>query len=406
MFMEETFRWYGPSDPVSLKAIKQCGCEGVITSLHHIPYGQPWPLADIRQRLAELAEFDLRWAAVESVPVSEDIKTRTGDYLQHIENYKETIKNLGTEGVDVVIYNFMPVLDWVRTDLKHRLPDGTTCLYFDPVHFAAFEIYLLKRPGAESDYTQDQLAQAKVFFDSMTPDQAKKFERALIDVFPGCKLGLEIQDVRDMLAKYDNIDRAKLQEHLRLFLEEVIPVCQQYNVKMAIHPDDPPYQILGLPRIVCNEQDVKELLTMVDKRENGLCFCTGSYSANLDNDLPGMADRYGDRIHVAHLRSTQKNADGSFFEANHLEGSVDMYNVVKALLNEQKRRKDAGLADYRMFFRPDHGHDMLDDQQKPDAPNPGYTCIGRMRGLAEIRGLELGIARSIWGPQSKQTLLR
>ncbi len=405
MFLEETFRWYGPSDPVTLSDIKQCGCEGVITSLHHIPYGAAWPVADIRKRKAELAEYGLRWSAVESVPVSEDIKTRTGDYKQHIENYKETIKNLGSEGVDVVIYNFMPVLDWVRTDLKHKLPDGTTCLYFDPVHFAAFEIFLLKRAGAESDYTPEQLKKAKVFFDSMTTEQVKKFERSIIDVFPGCKMGLNIEDVRKMLAKYDKIDRKQLQEHLRLFLKEVGPVCDQYGVRMAIHPDDPPYQILGLPRIVCVEQDVKELLAMYDSPANGLCFCTGSYSANLDNDLPGMIARYGHRINVAHLRSTQKNADGSFFEANHLEGSVDMYNVVKNLLTEQKKRKDAGRKDWRLSFRPDHGHDMLDDQKKPDAPNPGYTCIGRMRGLAEIRGLELGIAQSTWGTKAKQELL-
>ena len=395
MYMEETFRWYGPNDTVSLSAIKQCGCEGVITSLHHIPYGDAWPVAEIQKRKAELAEYGLKWSAVESVPVSEDIKTRTGDYVQHIENYKETIKNLGTEGVEVVIYNFMPVLDWIRTDLKHTLPDGSRCLYFDPVHFAAFEIYLLKREGAEADYTPEQLAKAKEFFDSMSAEEAKKFERALIDVFPGCKLGLEIEDVRNMLAKYADIDREKLQEHLKLFLEEVVPVCEQYGVRMAVHPDDPPYQVLGLPRIVCVEKDVQELLDMVKSPANGLCFCTGSYSANLDNDIPGMIRRYGDRINVAHLRSTQKNSDGSFFEANHLEGSVDMYEVVKALLEEQEKRKVAGRKDWQLAFRPDHGHDMLDDLTKPDAANPGYNCIGRMRGLAEIRGLELGIARGM-----------
>lgn len=405
MFLEETFRWYGPSDPVTLSDIKQCGCEGVITSLHHIPYGAAWPLEDIRKRKAELQEYGLRWSAVESVPVSEDIKTRTGDYKQHIENYKETVKNLGSEGIDVVIYNFMPVLDWVRTDLRHRLPDGTTCLYFDPVHFAAFEIYLLKRKGAEADYSSEQLAQAKVFFESMDSQQLLKFEKTIIDVFPGCKMGLNIDDIRKMLARYDNIDRKTLQEHLKLFLQEVIPVCEEYGVRMAIHPDDPPYQILGLPRIVCVEKDVQELLKLVDSPANGLCFCTGSYSANLDNDLPGMVERYGHRINVAHLRSTQKNLDGSFFEANHLEGSVDMYNVVKNLLAEQKKRKDDGRKDWRISLRPDHGHDMLDDQKKPEAPNPGYTCIGRMRGLAEIRGLELGIARSLWGDKAKSELL-
>ncbi len=394
MAMKETFRWFGPNDPVSLSDIRQCGCSGVITSLHHIPYGEAWPREEIAKRKAELAGYGLEWVAVESVPVSEEIKTRTGRFEQHIENYKETVRNLGLEGVEIIIYNFMPVLDWVRTDLHHKLPDGTECLHFDPVRFAAFEIYLLKRPGAEKDYTPEQLRKAEEFFKSLKKEEIHKFERSVIDVFPGVSFEFTVQDVRDMLTRYSHIDRKQLKEHLKLFLAEIIPVCEQAGVRMAIHPDDPPYSILGLPRIVSCEQDVRDLLAMVDSPANGLCFCTGSYSPRADNDLPGMIELYGHRIQVFHLRSTQRNGDGSFYEANHLEGSVDMYSVVKAALLEMKKRKDAGRADWQLAFRPDHGHTMLDDLGKPPPPNPGYSCIGRMRGLAEIRGLSMGIAKS------------
>ncbi len=392
--MEESFRWYGPNDPVSLDFIKQAGATSVITSLHQIPYGEAWPLDAILERKNHLAANGLRWAAVESVPVHEDIKTRTGRYEEYIENYKTSLANLGKAGVDVVIYNFMPVLDWVRTDLTHKLEDGSECLYFDPVQFAAFDIYLLQRKGAPGDYTPEQQKQAKAFFDSLSPEERKSFERDLIDVFPGTKMGLSIEDVRAMLAKYDSIDRDTLKKHYRLFLEAVIPVAEKAGVRMAVHPDDPPWSIMGLPRIVSCADDVKDLLAMVDSPANGLCFCTGSYSASLDNDLPDMIRRFGSRIQVAHLRSTQKNADGSFFEANHLEGSVDMYEVVKALLEEMASRKKAGRADWRLAMRPDHGHTMLDDLAKPAADNPGYTAIGRLRGLAEIRGVEYGILKS------------
>ena len=391
--MKETFRWYGASDPVSLRDIKQCGCAGVVTSLHHIPYGEVWTREDIARRNAELAEFGLEWSAVESLPVSEEIKTRTGDFERHLENYKESIRHLGAEGVEVVIYNFMPVLDWIRTDLAYKLEDGTECLHFDPVRFAAFEVYLLKREGAEKDYTPEQLEKAKTFFEGMSEAETKEFERALIDVFPGVSLGFTIQDVRDRLANYVDISRDRLKEHCMLFLQAVIPVCEEAGVRMAIHPDDPPYAVLGLPRIVSCEEDVRDIVMMYDSPANGLCFCTGSYSPRADNDLPGMIKRWGHRINVMHLRSTQRNDDGSFYEANHLEGSVDMYAVVEATLGEMQKRKDAGRADWQLAFRPDHGHTMLDDLEKPQGPNPGYTCIGRMRGLAEIRGLQLGIGR-------------
>lgn len=394
--MKETFRWFGPADPVSLDYIRQCGCEGVITSLHHIPYGDAWSREEIAVRKKALAEYGLEWTAVESVPVSEDIKTRSGNFLQHIENYKTTLRNLADAGVNLVIYNFMPVLDWVRTDMAYRLPDGTECLHYDPVRFAAFEIYLLQRPGAEKDYTPEQLQKAEQFFRSLRSEaEVKAFEKTIIDVFPGVSLGLSLDDIRRMLAKYAAIDRAKLQEHLKLFLQEVIPVCEQTGIRMAMHPDDPPFSILGLPRILSCEADVQALLSMVDSPANGVCCCTGSFSARGDNDLPGMIRRHGSRFHVFHLRSTLRNEDGSFYEAPHLGGSVDMYAVVKEILLEMSRRKEAGRPDWRLAFRPDHGLTMLDDLKKPPLKTPGYHCIGRMRGLSEIRGLQMGIARSL-----------
>ena len=395
MYMEETFRWNGPGDPVSLRDVRQCGCEGVFTALHHVPYGHVWPLEDIRRRKAELAEYGLRWSAAESVPVSEDIRTRSGEFRQHVDAYRQTVQNLGAEAVEVVIYNFMPVLDWVRTDLKRVLADGSECLHFDSARFAAFDILLLKREGAEDDYTPEQLERAEAFFRTLNAAAREQFERSIINVFPGVDFGFTLQDVRDMLARYEGVGREELASNLRHFLEDVIPACEEAGVRMAVHPDDPPYSILGLPRILSCEADVEALLTMVESPANGLCFCTGSLGVRPDNDLPGMIRRHGDRIHAVHLRSTERSPDGSFHEANHLEGTVDMYEVVRALLEEQTGRKAAGSRDWRLSFRPDHGHTMLDDLDKPDAPNPGYSCIGRMRGLAELRGLELGIARSL-----------
>ena len=391
--MDESFRWFGPNDTVTLADIRQTGATGVYTSLHQIPYGEVWSREAIRERKEMLEQNNLRWDAVESLPVSEEIKTRSGAYMEHIENYKESLRNLGAEGVRVVIYNFMPVLDWVRTDLNYRLNDGTECLRFDMIRFAAFELFSLQREGAEKDYTPEQIRSAREFYDSLSTQEKKDFELRIIDVFPGCKLGLSIEDMREMLAKYDTITRDVLKANYKAFLEAVIPVAEEVGCVMAVHPDDPPYSILGLSRIVSCEEDVKDLLAMVDSPANGLCFCTGSYSPRADNDLVGMIQRYGSRIHAVHLRSTQRDSDGSFYEARHLEGSVDMHGVVKALLEEEVRRINAGEEYCRFSFRPDHGVDMLDDQQKPPIDNPGYTCIGRMKGLSEIRGLEHGIIK-------------
>lgn len=393
--MKECFRWYGNNDEVSLNYIRQGGSQGIFTALHNIPYGEIWPLDLIEARKKEIEDQGMTWDVVESVPVHEDIKTRTGDYLQHIENYKTSLKNLGKAGLKTVVYNFMPVLDWVRTDLKHKLDDGSECLKFCPVNFAVFEVYMLQRQGAEADYTQEQLKLAKDQWNRMSSDERKAFERTIIDVFPGCKLGLSMDDVRQMLSKYESIDRSKLKEHLKLFLEAIIPVAEKYGICMAIHPDDPPKSIMGLPRIVSTDQDVRELLQMVDSPSNGLCFCTGSFSPLPENDLVRMIRRYGERIHAVHLRSTQRSPDGSFFEARHLEGSVDMFGVVLSLLQEQACRRRSGNSPWQLAFRPDHGHTIMDDLWKSDAVNPGYSCLGRMKGLAELRGLQFGLSRMI-----------
>ena len=389
--LKESFRWFGPADTVTLSAIRQVGASGVYTSLHHIPYGEVWSEEEIKTRRDMLVAAGLSWDAVESLPVSEEIKTRSGAYRQHLENYKDSLRNLGKAGVRVIIYNFMPVLDWVRTDLKYRLDDGTECLRFDMARFAAFELYFLQREGAENEYSDVIKTKAKDFYDSLSLEEREIFCKAIIDVFPGCKLGLSIDDMRKMLAKYKAITREVLKENYKLFLEEVVPVAEESGVVLAVHPDDPPYSILGLSRIVSCEDDIRDLLEMVDSPANGICLCTGSYSARKDNDIVGIIERYGSRIHAVHLRSTQCDAEGNFYEARHLEGSVKMCEVVRALLREEEKRCEAGREDWQLSYRPDHGVLMLDDMAKPPVENPGYSCLGRMKGLAELRGLERGI---------------
>lgn len=387
--LREGFRWYGDNDVVPLSYIAQSGAKSVFSSLHHIPYGEVWSVEEIKKHQAKLVPYGLVWDTVESVPVSEDIKLRCGDYVRHIENYVQTIRNLAECGIKKIIYNFMPVLDWIRTDLHYQLPDGSQCLRFDPVQFAAFEIFLLKREGAEKNYSEEQLKRAREFFDGLSAEERKNFERSIIDVFPGCKMGLEIEDVRKMLARYDGIDATKLKEHLRLFLEAVCPTAEECGTVLAIHPDDPPFDVLGLPRIASKLEDFQEMFASCPSKANTICFCTGSLSAGGRNDIAKMAEVLADRIYIAHLRSTQTNPDGSFFEAGHLEGGVPMAKVVKKLLQIQNDRIAKGGE--QIVFRPDHGRDMADDLSKPPTANPGYSFIGRMKGLAEIRGLELGL---------------
>ncbi len=397
MFMEPTFRWYGPKDPVPLSHIRQAGATGIVNSLHEIPYGEVWTEEAIRERCKIIEDAGLVWSVVESLPVHEDIKLGAGCCEEYIENYKESLRNLGkvANGPKVITYNFMPVLDWVRTDLHYRLPDGATTLYYDQKQFAAFEMFILQREGAEKDYTPEIVAKAKAYFDSLSPEEVENLKRSIIDNFPGFK-GVTIEDVRAMLARYDGVSREKLEENLRHFLSEVVPVAAEAGCRMVIHPDDPPRSILGLPRIFSNIADVRNLLSMVDDNANGICFCSGSFSAGKDNDVVAMFKECAPRVSFLHLRSTQHEADGNFYEASHLEGRVDMYELVKAVCEEQIRRRKEGRADWRIPMRPDHGHDIMDDLNKPACANPGYHALGRMRGLAELRGLELGVMRAFY----------
>ena len=405
--LEEAFRWYGPGDPVPLAHIRQTGATAVFTSLHQIPYGEVWPREAIRARMTKLRSAGLRWAAVESVPVHEDIKTGSGDVGARLDAYARTLRNLAAEGVRTVVYNFMPVLDWVRTDLRHKLPDGSECLLFDPVKFAAFELHALKRPGAEDDYTAGQLDAAEAFWGALARDERDEFIAGLTDVFPGCKLGLSLADLRTMLARYANLGESGLRANLRRFLEHVAPVAEETGIRLAIHPDDPPFPILGLPRILSTALDVEKLFTAADSPANGLCFCTGSFGVRSDNDLPAMVRRFGPRIHAVHLRNTRRLPGGVFYEADHLAGSVDMPAVVRALLDEQDRRVAENRDDWRIPFRPDHGHTMMDDLAKPRPDNPGYSAIGRMRGLAELRGLMLGLrAAETFAPAARPDFAR
>jgi mannonate dehydratase len=393
--MVEAMRWFGPADTVFLSEIRQTGATGIFSSLHDVPYGEEWPQAAIEERRDTIAAAGLRWAVVESVPVHESVKTRTGDFARHIANYQSTLRHLGAAGIRVVIYNFMPVLDWVRTDLHHRLPDGAEALLYDPVKFAAFDLCALKRPEAEKDFTPAQCKAAKVFWDDLSASEREKFTQQTLDLFPGVKLNLSLDDLRSMLAHYAAIDAQRLKHHLELFLKAVVPVAAEAGVKLAIHPDDPPFSVLGLPRIVSTEQDLGEILAMVDNPANGLCYCTGSLGARLDNDLPKIASRFAARIHVAHLRNVVHCPDGVFFEGTHLGGSVDMYAVVHALIKAQDLRRAYGQSDWQISFRPDHGHKILGDFRRPEPTCPGYPLIGRLRGLAELRGLQIAIARSI-----------
>ena len=389
--LEEGFRWFGPADPVPLAFIRQAGASAVFTSLHQIPYGEAWSREAIRERKQLIESAGLRWTAVESVPVHEDIKTGRGDLKRLFENYNNSLRNLASEGIFTIIYNFMPVLDWVRTDMRWVLPDGSESMHYDPVRFAAFEVHAMKRAGAEADYSPEQLEKAAEWWASLDDAARDAFVRTIIDVFPGVKWALTLDDIRTMLAKYDGMGADGLRQNLKRFLEAVIPVAEEVGIRMAIHPDDPPFSVLGLPRIVSTAGDVEAIFNMADSPANGLCFCTGSFSARADNDLPDIVMKFAPRIHATHLRSTQRLPDGSFYEADHLAGSVNMPAVVRYLLDEQDRRVAEGRADWQIPLRPDHGHTMMDDLPKPAGITPGYSCIGRMRGLSELRGLMLGL---------------
>lgn len=384
--MEQTWRWYGPEDPVSLQDVKQAGATGVVTALHHIPHGEIWTIEEISKRKTELEKEGLRWSVVESITVHESIKTRTGDYKNFIEKYKTSIRNVASCGIPVITYNFMPVNDWTRTTLNYKMPDGSLALYFNWVDLAVFDMYILKRKNAAASYSEKIVAEAENRFKNLTSEQVEALSDVVMAGIPGEKRS-STKDMLDKLELYKDIDAAALRDNLCYFQKEISEAAEESGVKLAIHPDDPPFPILGLPRVVSNADDFEYFLNKVNNDANGVCFCTGSLGASAKNDLPQMVRNIGEKIHFVHLRNVAKDEQGNFYEADHLGGDNDMAAIVKEIVVLQQKFKKS------LPFRPDHGHQMLDDLKKKT--NPGYSAIGRLRGLAEMRGLELGLLHSM-----------
>jgi len=383
--LRQTWRWFGPNDPVTLQDIRQTGAEGIVTALHHVPHGDVWTYEEIMTRKAMIESYNLTWDVVESVTIHEEIKTRTGDYMGWIEKYKESLRNLAKAGLRVITYNFMPVNDWTRTQLDYLMPDGSKALYFNWIDLAVFDIYILQRKNAAASYPEHIASGAAARHATYSQEQLDHLAGVVMFGIPG-EQKVTVENMREKLSRYDHINADVLRSNLVFFLQQITPLCDELGLQLAIHPDDPPMDILGLPRIVKNMDDLQFIIDSVPNKSNGICFCTGSLGANPNNDLPAMVRKLGTRIHFTHLRNTKRDAEGNFFEDDHLAGDTDMYAVVKELLAIQQE------VPQQISFRPDHGHQMIDDLNK--VTNPGYSCIGRLRGLAEIRGLQLGILRN------------
>jgi mannonate dehydratase len=382
--MEQTMRWYGPKDPVSLADIRQSGATGIVSALHHIPNGEIWTKEEIRIRKNQIESAGLTWSVVESVPVHENIKTRSGEFKRNIDNYKTTLENLASEGIHIVCYNFMPILDWTRTELAWTLPNGAKALRFEKKEVVAFDLFMLKRAGADKEYTAAEIQKAKDFYDNASEETLKRVNDNILKGLPGSEEGYTMDQFQAALDSYKGIGHKELEKHLQLFLDEILPVAEKNGVKMAIHPDDPPFDVFGLPRVMSTAKDMRRLVSDNSSPNNGFTFCTGSYGVRADNDLPSMVEEFGDHIHFIHLRSTRRDSEGNFYEDDHLTGDVPMEAVIHQILKVQEKRKVS------IPMRPDHGHQMLDDIKKPIV-NPGYTAIGRLKGLAEIRGVEAGL---------------
>jgi mannonate dehydratase len=394
MALEETWRWFGPKDPVTLKEVKQTGAKGIVSALHHIPRGEIWPVNEILDRKKLIETEGFMWSVVESLPVHEDIKQKKDHYHRYIENYKRSVENLGKCGIDIICYNFMPVLDWSRTNLDLVNPDGSISSGFEAKVFAAFDLFILKRPGADRDYAKDQYAEAEVFFAKLGANQREKLTQTILLGFPGSLETYTLEEFKSATMAYNDINETELRHNLYTFIKEIIPVAEEAGVFMAIHPDDPPWKLLGLPRVVSNQRDIGHILEAYNSPANGLTLCTGSLGAGFRNNIVEITERFSDRINFVHLRNVNRNEEGNFTEEHHLEGQVDMYRVIKALLIEQKKRIESGRRDNRMPMRPDHGHLMIPEQKK-DGIYPGYSLFGRMRGLAELRGMQLAIEQSL-----------